>query len=195
MRFLFLALFAATLSIGLGGWSAAVMLARFEGAGAVDVGPWQANRLAGSPQADPYSKARLARDGNLTLGLAEGIAFRARADSAGLELRRECTYRVAGGLPPARVWTLSAFTPDGATIVPAEGRPPWLVSSDLMRDDANGAEILVSGLAQPGNWLALEGGGPFVLALTIYDTPASTSGGASELAMPGIERLGCSVDG
>lgn len=195
MRFLALALLTVALALGLGGWSASVMLERVEGSGSLDVGPWQANRMEGSPSADPYAKARLARDGNLTLGLAEGIAFRARVDDQGRDLSRACTYRLHGHVPPARVWTLSPFTLSGDPIVPPEGRPGWLVSEGLMRDDTNEAQIVLSPQAQPGNWLALTGGGPFVLALTIYDTPASTSGGASELTMPTIERVGCQADG
>lgn len=195
MRFLFLALLTVAIALGLGGWSASVMLDRVEGSGSLDVGSWQANRLAGSPSADPYAKARLARDGNLTLGLAEGIAFRARLDDQGRELSRACTYRLTGEVPPSRVWTLSPFAPSGDPIMPSEGRPGWLVSEDLMRDDSNEAVVLVSPQAQPGNWLALGGRGPFVLALTLYDTPASTSGGAAELALPTIERVGCPAHG
>ena len=195
MRFLILTILALAIAITGGAWSASIMLDRFEGTGTLDVGPWQADRLAGSPAADPYSRGRLARDGNLTLGLAEGMAFRARLDSSRLTLRRECSYRLTGDLPPARVWTLSAFDTAGRAIRPIEGRPPWLVSSNLMRDDANETVVAVGSRAQPGNWLALEGRGPFILALTLYDTPASTSGGATEVAMPTIERTGCSLDG
>jgi hypothetical protein len=194
MRFLFLAVVALTIAIAGGAWSASVMLERFEGAGSLDVGPWQADRLAGSPAADPYSKARLARDGNLTLGLAEGMAFRAVADSERRALRRECTYRIAGALPPARVWTLSAFDGAGRPILERD-RPAWLTSENLMRDDANEAPVLVGARPQPGNWLAVSGTGGFVLALTLYDTPASTAGGATDVSMPSIERTGCAVDG
>ena len=195
MRFVVLTILALAIAISGGAWSASTMLDRYEGTGTLDVGPWQADRLAGSPDADPYSRAQAARDGNLTLGLAEGMAFRARVDGAGRALRRDCTYRIAGALPPARVWTLSAFDEVGRAIRPAAGRPGWLVSSALMRDDDNAAVVAVSARAQPGNWLALSGSGGFVLALTLYDTPASTAGGATDVAMPLIERTGCAVDG
>lgn len=195
MPFVLLTILALSIALGGGAWSASVMLDRYEGTGTLDVGPWQADRLAGSPAADPYSRARAARDGNLTLGLAEGMAFRARVDSAGRALRRECAYRLTGDLPPARVWTLSAFDTAGRPVVPREGTPAWLVSSALMRDDANEAVVEIAARARPGNWLALEGSGPFVLALTLYDTPASTAGGATEVSMPAIERTGCVVGG
>lgn len=195
MRFLGLTLMALVIALSGGAWSVSLMLDRYEGTGTLDVGPWQADRLAGSPTADPYSRAQAARDGNLTLGLAEGIAFRARLDSLGRPLLRNCTYEVAGGLSPSRVWTLSAFDEAGQAIVPRPGRPGWLVSSSLMRNDANEAPVSVSATARPGNWLALSGSGPFVLALTLYDTPASTGGGAAEVLMPLIDRQGCTVDG
>ncbi|WP_182085588.1 DUF1214 domain-containing protein [Aureimonas sp. ME7] len=195
MRFLLLTILAIGIALGLGGWSASYMLDHYEGADILVVGPWHADRTAGSPSADPYSKARLARSGNLTLGLGEGVAFQARTDTGGRELRRECNYRLEGAYPPARVTTLSAFEPTGRPMPATEGRPTHLVSLNWMRSDDNRAVISVGALAQPGNWLALEGTGSYVLALTLYDTPVSTDSGAAPIAMPFIVRTGCLADG
>ncbi len=195
MRFLLLTLLAIGIALGLGTWSADLMLDRYEGADIQIVGPWHANRTAGSPAADPYSKARLARTGDLTLGLGEGVAFQARMDTQGRELRRECDYRLEGAYPPARIATLSAFDGTGRPIAVAQGRPSHLVSLNWMRGDDNRAAIAVGPRAQPGNWLAVEGQGGYVLALTFYDTPISTDIGAAPIAMPFIVRTGCLVDG
>jgi hypothetical protein len=195
MRFLLLTLLAIGVALGLGTWSAARMLESYEGADIQAVGPWHANRTAGSPTADPYSKARLARSGDLTLGLGEGVAFQARVDTESRELRRECDYRLEGAYPPARIATLSAFDYTGRPVPVAEGRPSQLVSLDWMRADDNRATIAVGPRAQPGNWLAVEGTGGYILALTFYDTPISTDIGAAPIAMPLIVRTGCLVDG
>lgn len=195
MRFVLLTIMAVAIALGAGGWSAAWMLERTEAADTLIVGPWHADRSAGSPDADPYSKARLARSGDLTLGLGEGVAFEARVDTAGRELRRECTYRLVGAYPPARIATLAAFDLEGRALTPREGRPERLVSLNWMRDDENRATISVGAGAEPGNWLAVEGRGRFVLALTFYDTPISTDSGAAPIAMPYIERSGCLIDG
>ncbi|WP_062208165.1 DUF1214 domain-containing protein [Aureimonas sp. AU12] len=195
MRFALLVLLAIGIALGLGSWSAATMLERFEGSDILVVGPWHADRTAGSPGADPYSKARLARSGNLTLGLGEGVAFQARVDTQGRELRRECTYRLEGAYPPARIATLAAYDFEGRLIRGLEGRPDHLVSLDWMREDDNSAIVSVSAQAQPGNWLATTGDGGFILALTFYDSPISTDSGAAPIAMPLITRTGCLIDG
>ena len=49
-------------------------------------GAWTAWPHAGSPDADPYSIAMLARTGEVPLGAGEGIAFTAEIDSDGAPL-------------------------------------------------------------------------------------------------------------
>ncbi|WP_102957757.1 DUF1214 domain-containing protein [Mangrovicella endophytica] len=191
MRSLILLFLALALALGLGGWSAQWALDKTSELGTEAVGPWLADPQAGSPDADPYTRAQLAHLGNLTLGSGEGIVFRAVTDQAGAPLRRECSYAVAGQTPPARVWTLAAFTLDGRLIQPGEGRPGWAVSGDLLRHDDNSFNVVTGPLAAAGNWLATTGSGPFVLALTLYDTPASSSSGVADLTMPTIVRNGC----
>lgn len=191
MRFLLLLALSLTLALGLGAWSAAWALRRSAGFGIETIGPWTADPAAGSVDADPYSKARLARIGNLTLGIGEGIVFRAERDSAGRPLRLDCAYLVAGQVPPARVWTLAAFTPEGRLVQPGDGRPGWLVSRSLLRDDDNGVKIAVGPAAMPGNWLATTGNGAFVLKLTLYDTSASSSSGLADLEMPSLATGAC----
>lgn len=191
MRLLFLLLLALGIALGLGAWSADWALRASADYGTAVIEPWVANPLAGAVDADPYAKARLARLGNLTLGTGEGVVFRARADAADEPLRRECNYVVSGQTPPARAWTLAAYTPEGRLIQPPEGQPGWLVSTGLLRAEDNSASIAVGPVAMPGNWLSTTGEGPFILALTLYDTPASSSGGLGEFDMPGLVRSGC----
>ncbi|MBC8129056.1 MAG: DUF1214 domain-containing protein [Rhizobiaceae bacterium] len=193
MRLLLLLALSLSIALGVGAWSALLALEQSADLGTEQVGPWLANPLAGSVEADPYSKARLARIGNLTLGVGEGVVFRATRDSAGAALRRECSYGLEGQTPPARVWTLAAFSQTGRLIQPGDGRPGWLVSRGLLRGEDNRFEIAVGPSARPGNWLAVTGEGPYVLALTLYDTPASTSSGLGDLEMPALLAKGCAV--
>ena len=44
---------------------------------------WHGNAVTGSVDADPYSRAVVARSGIMPLGLGEGLAFTARRDGAG----------------------------------------------------------------------------------------------------------------
>ena len=67
---------------------------------------------------------------------------------------------------------------------PAPGLTGWLTSNNLMREEDNSFAIAVGPSARPGNWLATAGTGPLVLALSLYDTPASASTGVESLALP-----------
>lgn len=194
MRFILLVLVSLSIALGLGGWSANWALEASGDVGTVTVGPWVANPYAGSPDADPYSKARLARLGNLPLGIGEGILFTAHRDSSDLPLRRQCQYRIAGHTPPTRIWTLTPYTPDGRLVQPGAGRSGWLTSHNLMRAEDNSFEVAIGPMARAGNWLATSGEGPLVLALALYDTPASASSGADSLSLPAIELERC-LDG
>ena len=191
MRFMILLVLSVTIALGLGAWTAHQALELSSDLGTVAVGPWRANPLGGSPDADPYSRAVLARIGNLTLGGGEGIGFRAIEDSAGRPLQRQCSYVLTGDTPPARVWTLAAYMPDGRLLSPGDGRPGWLSSRSLMRAEDNSTSLVVGPEAAAGNWLALTGRGNFILALTLYDSPASTSSGVGSLALPSLTRGTC----
>ena len=61
--------------------------------GAVTIGPWRVFAKAGSLEADPYTRAALARSGEIPLALGEGLKLVARVDSAGRPLDRRCRYR------------------------------------------------------------------------------------------------------
>ena len=63
-----------------------------------------------------------------------------------------------------------------------------------MRAEDNSVGIAISPVAQAGNWLAVTGRGAYVLALTLYDTPASSSSGLGQLDMPSLVRGDC-LDG
>lgn len=191
MRFLLLLAASVAIALGLGGWTAKLALDSPVGSGTVAIGPWIAEPLAGSVDADPYEKARLSRVGDLTLGIGEGVQLKTLHDLQGDPLRRDCTYRLSGELPLARVWTLAAFTPAGRLIQAGDGRPGWLVSRSLLRAEDNSVTIFVGPAAQPGNWLATTGEGGFALVLTLYDTPASTSSGIGRIDVLSVERKSC----
>ena len=166
MRFTVLVMIAVGIALYLGGWSAKWAVEQSSEIGTVVVGQWQATPFAGAPDADPYSKARLAMFGNLTLGAGEGIQFRSDTDASGRSLRRECSYEIAGTTPPARIFTLAAYQPEGQLIRPSAGRPGWLTSNNLLREEDNGFRIAVGPAPRPGNWVATSGTGPMTLLLS-----------------------------
>lgn len=182
-----------TLAIAIGGGAGSVWLALDSdfGFGAIRIGSWVAHPTRGTPVADPYSKARFSRDADLALGHAEGMIFIARRDDDAEPFRLDCAYRVRGGVPPARFWTLFARDDAGAIIAPAAGRAPALHSLELLRGPDSTVSTTVSRHPAPGNWLAVAGTGGFSLELTLYDTAIASSARISEVELPSIQRVGC----
>ncbi len=183
---------ALVLLVSIVGGAASVWYAVNEigGFSALHVGSWTAYPERGTPDADPYSKARFARDAELPLGRAEGLSFVATQDSSGLELRRRCAYRIEGTVPVSRFWTLYAAT-NGLSPIPNGNRRPGLQSLQIVRRPDNSFEISAGPNPAPGNWLPLTGEGPMSFVLTLYDAPALSDAGSIELELPRIYRAGC----
>ncbi|AXS39950.1 DUF1214 domain-containing protein [Breoghania sp. L-A4] len=157
---------------------------------AVQLGQWTAYPSAGTPDADPYSAATLARTGQVPLGAGEGLAFFAEHDSEGNALTGACDYRIAGDTPPARLWTLTATDTAGRLIENSAGRQS-LDSKALLRNTDGSFSVSVSRYARPGNWLPLGEARRVVFVLRLYDTPLTTGTGLADLEMPEINRGDC----
>ncbi|MFC6487542.1 DUF1214 domain-containing protein [Nitratireductor sp. GCM10026969] len=191
LKTVFLVLLSLVIAIGGGAASVWLMLEEAPPIGAVRAGPWTAYPSMGTREADPYSRARFAREGGIPLGRSEGIVFTAMRDSAGQSLSRSCTYRIEGPMPVARLWTLYAAAPGGALLPPLHRRQTALHSWRILRAPDNGFAITVSPHPAPGNWLALTGTGELRLVLTLFDTPATNGAEAQGLSLPEIRRTGC----
>lgn len=191
MRLLFgsLLAFAVAAAIGLG----TTWLALNEGIayGGVTLGAWTAWPKNGTPGIDPYSRAIVARSGELPVGSGDGVTFFARTDDTGRPLDGRCDIALSGTTPQARFWTLTLYDPDGKLVANSVHRFGF-TSQEVVRG-ANGAfEIRVGPRARPGNWLPTGGVERYVLALRLYDTPvglATRSG--RDVPMPTIAQRGC----
>ena len=187
----FLTLLTLTIAIGGGTASLWYVLRTQDGVGAVKIGGWTAFPEIGTPNADPYSMARVARQGTLSLGRAEGLAFAAERDAGGALLRRECSYRIEGSTLPARFWTLYAADRTGRVIKAGDGRASALHSLELLRQPDSSFAIAVDSRPASGNWLAVSGSGAMRLVLTLYDTPIVGSTGIAEVELPLVIGAGC----
>lgn len=187
-----IALSLIVIAIAIGGGTASVWYAlrAQEGIGALTVGGWTAFPAIGTPEADPYAMARIARDGTLPLGRAEGLAFIAERDSAGNRLRRECDYRVEGLTPTARFWTLVA-TDETLAALGHGGRASAVQSRQVLRRADNSFAVGVGPHPAPGNWVRIDGTGPLALVLTLYDTPVTGGAGLGAFELPQVLKSGC----
>jgi hypothetical protein len=184
-------LFVLAVAIGGGAASVWYLLRSQEGIGALTIGGWTAFPTIGTPDADPYSRARIAREGVLSLGRAEGLTFIAERDSAGDPLRRNCSYRVEGATPPARFWTLFASDRTLDVLDTGRARPPATHSQEILRQPDNSFLIAFGPHPLPGNWIRVTGSGPMTFLLTLYDTPVDAASGITGIELPQVLRTAC----
>ena len=186
-----LTLLSLVIAIGGGGGSVWYALKAQDGVGAIRIGQWTAFPDIGTASADPYSKARVAREGVLALGRAEGLSFVAENDAAGDQLKRECSYRIEGGFPTARFWTLYAADQSLGVVETGKPRLAALQSYEVLRQADNSVIISVGHHPMQGNWLLTDGSGRMYFVLTFYDTPIASSTGLSDVSLPRIVKAGC----
>lgn len=188
-------LFGLALGLAVAGGAGSVLYALNHSTsfGAITVGPWIAYPDVGTPDADPYTQARYARDGGLALGRTEGIEFRASSDSAGAPLTIQCRYAVEGETPQARFWTLAA-TDENQVALPGVGPRQAATSSLAILRETDTTRFVIEVGAEPasGNWLPVSGVGSMQLVLTLYDAAiANRNDVLSYNILPTIRRIAC----
>ncbi len=180
---------ALALALGLG--SAWGVLRSAEAFGAA-AGPWHVSLLAGSADADPYTRARVALGGLLALNREETMYYVARTDSDGRRLRSRCTYRLTGTPPAARWWSVTAYAEDFFLFPNAERR--WSVNGGNAPRDAAGRFGLVTAPERPATeglpWLPTPGDRGLLFTLRVYHPEASLAAAPHRLDPPRIERIG-----
>jgi hypothetical protein len=183
-------LIGAGLSVALGLWSAWYSVRSPAPIDAITLGSWQAWPNAGTAQVDPYSRARLARTGEVPLGSGEGLSLLALTDDAGASLTSRCTYRITGQIPPARLWTV-AIEDDRGRVVAGPDRVAALASDALLRMADGSFEISLSPKPEAGNWISTADASRFRIVMRLYDTTARTGTALTTLSMPRVVREGC----
>jgi len=179
------------IGLGGGGLSAWMAVEAENGFGSVKIGQWTSWPLAGSVDADPYTRARVAKDGSVPLGAAEGLAFFLNTDQFGKPLSRECQYSIFGATPPARIWTLSVQDDKKQTVISKTGIANTSFSQTIVREQDGTFTINIGSQPAPGNWLSISGKGKMRLVLRLYDTPITGSAGLAEPVMPRVINRDC----
>ncbi len=115
MRLIFITLLALIIAtaIGLGAtWMTATRGTDF---GRLAIGAWVARPKTGTPDVDPYSRATIARNGELPVGAGDGVSFLATTDDHKRPLDGRCDVAVSGVTPAARFWTLTLYDRKGTS--------------------------------------------------------------------------------
>ena len=191
MRLLFGSLFALAVAALVGLGATYFTLTRGAAFGALTIGGWTAFPKSGTPDADPYARASVARSGQLPMALGDGVSFSAKADDSGRALDGRCNVLISGITPAARFWTLTLYSASGELVANSVSRYGF-TSEEILRHANGSFEIAVAPRANPGNWLPTGGVERYVLVLRFYDTAIGVATRASrEVPMPAIKTVSC----
>ncbi|MEO1659847.1 MAG: DUF1214 domain-containing protein [Pseudomonadota bacterium] len=163
----------------------------------VDVNGWSSDWAIGSENANPYVRARVARNGLFALRKEEAVYFVATTDDDGARLVETCTYRVSGGPFPAAWWSITLY--DG------DSRLPMNTDQRLSFDQTQAAgkfqspnqdwQFQVSASAPETAampWVSSRSAGTFDLTLRLYQPSAALLSAPNDvLRPPRIERVTC----
>ena len=191
MRLLLGSLFAFFVAAVVGLGATYLALSRGAAFGPLTIGSWTAWPKTGTPDADPYARASIARNGRLPMALGDGVSFTASSDDKGRPLDGRCDVVVGGVTPAARFWTVTLYTRDGELVANSVNRYGF-TSQEIVRHADGSFEILVTPRASPGNWLPTGGVERYVLWLRLYDTAVGVSTKAGrEVPMPSVAVRSC----
>jgi hypothetical protein len=154
-------------------------------------GPWVSWPSAGRPEADPYTRAHIARNAELPLSSTAELTFRAKTDNRGAWLTSACDYAIVMQEFDPAWWGLAVYDLQGRLVANVADRHAFNISS-AMRDLDGRTVITLSRDARPGNWLPSGRGNRVVLVLTVQDTNmANAVHDGGSLKVPDIVRTGC----
>jgi hypothetical protein len=155
-------------------------------------GPWVSWTSAGRADADPYTRAHVARFGTLDLSADLNLSWVATSDSDGHRLHSSCDYSVEGHEPGTSWWSLTVYNDRGELIANPADRYDFTSQSIALRPDGTFAVTLARD-ARPGNWLPTGGAGRLALVFTTLDAnaPLLAKSGGPHTPLPEIKRIQC----
>ena len=191
MRLVVVTLLALILAaaIGLGAtWTTAT---RGTEIGTLTIGAWTARPRTGTVDVDPYSRASIARSGELPIGTGDGVAFAASRDDSKRPLDGRCDVLVSGITPAARFWTLTLYDAKGRLVANALQRYGF-TSEEVVRSADGSFDVRIASRSRAGNWLPTGGIERYTLMLRLYDTPVGVATRSQRDApMPSIATVSC----
>ena len=193
MRLIFLSLLALLIATAVGLGATFVSATRGTEIGTLRIGAWTARPRAGTSDIDPYTRAVIARNGELPIGTGDGVTFTAATDDANKPLDGRCDVIVKGITPAARFWTLTLYDIKGRLVANTLQRHGF-TSQEIVRNADGAFEIRIASRSRAGNWLPTGALERYVLLLRLYDTPVGIATRTQRDApMPSIVTAGCST--
>src|ERR1700745_3754807 len=124
--------------------------------GALTIAAGRARPKPGAADIDPYSRASIARSGELPVGTGDGVAFSATSDDRKRPLDGRCDVVVSGVTPAARFWTLTLYDSKGHLVANSLQRY-GVTRPEVVRAADGSFEIHVAPRSRAGNWLPTGG--------------------------------------
>jgi hypothetical protein len=191
VRLIFFTLLGLLVATGVGLGLTWMTATRGTDLGTLTIGAWTARPRTGTPEIDPYSRATIARSGELPVGTGDGVAFTATTDDNRKPLDGRCDIVVSGVTPPARFWTLTLYDTKGK-LVPNALQRYGFTSQEIVRSVDGVFELRIASRSRAGNWLPTGAIERYVLMLRLYDTPVGVATRTQRDApMPAIATAGC----
>jgi hypothetical protein len=157
---------------------------------AIANGPWRMSTVAGSMDADLYTRAAVAVTGLFALNPTETIYFSAEESDTHQKLRARCTYAVEGKPLDARWWSVTAYADDNF-LIPNPARRFSYNMGNLKGEPDGSFRIVASPTEQAGHWLPTgEGGGSFSLLLRLYNPSPDLLAHFAAVKLPSITQIG-----
>jgi hypothetical protein len=175
----------------LGLVSAQQMIAGTFGIIAQSKGPWRVWLVAGSPKADPYTRAHFLLAGRLSMGVFETLEYETRVDAGGSRLDADCTYAITGSMAKARWWSLAALPKEGARPIETDPGRHGLVAQRVVYEPDGTFKATLSREPQPGNWFKPSGSGKLVLLYRLYNPDPALRTAPLTADLPKVEREVC----
>jgi len=151
-------------------------------------GVWKTSLVAGSENADPYTRAIVAKNYLYVLNKSEAIYFIAESDGE-RKLSRNCDYRVVGKDLPARWWSITVYGEDNF-LIPNEYNIYSVTSANVVKKNDSWT-IYISKKPKGENWIPLSGEGGFYITLRLYNPDQKVYERVESMELPKIIREGC----
>ncbi|WP_455481077.1 DUF1214 domain-containing protein [Bartonella sp. B12(2025)] len=181
--------FIFAFSILCGTLSVDYVLNSFNYFGRFTIGEWSTYPHVGTANTDPYTRARTAKRGDISLGRTEGLIFQVWKDNHGHPLRPHCHYLLKGHIPEARLFTLYTADKSLKPYTSSKETPFELYTDNITYENDGSFHINISPIPQAGNWLATVSQKEFGLILTLYDTSIISATALQKLTMPSVEQI------
>lgn len=188
-----LAFVLSAIAVGalLGYGAAWRVIAGADAIGGVNNNGWRTSAVIGSTDADPYTRAIVARAGLLALNQEETVYYTRMFDEAGRAFDELCVYLVEGAALPARWWSLTLYAEDHFLAVNGEERHS-VDATGVERDESDAWAVRVAPTqAGARNWISSRNGGAFSLSIRLYNPDAEVRETLAGVALPRVSRESC----